>query len=105
MDQERRTISLSNWLAGRSDVLIATKSAGTGINKPDVKFVFQIGWPESVEEYFQQIGRAGRDNQTPVCILFPQSTNKSFHLKHLVKNEEESFRLFGISRLATSEML
>ena len=99
LDQESRTTSLNNWLAGRSDVLIATKSAGTGINKPDVRFVFQIGWPESVEEYFQQIGRAGRDNQTSVCILFPQSTNKSFHLKHLVKNEEESFRLFGISRL------
>ena len=67
-DQESRTTSLNDWLTGRSDVLIATKYAGTGINKPDVRFVFQIGWPESVEEYCQQIGRAGKGNHANICV-------------------------------------
>ena len=97
LDPQSRSTALNNWLLGNTYILIATKSAGTRINKPNVRFVFQTGWPESVEEYFQQIGRAGRDNLISQCTLFPQATNRSFHLKHLVKNEDESFRNFGDS--------
>ena len=96
LDPQSRSTALNNWLLGNTYILIATKSAGTGINKPNVRFVFQIRWPESVEEYFQQTGRAGRDNLMSHCTLFPQATNRSFRLKHLVKNEDESFRNFGV---------
>ena len=91
LDQQSRNNALSNWLSGATNILTATRAAGTGINKGNVRFVFQIGWADSLEEYYQQIGRAGPDGLTSLCVMYPLAGNKSFHLKHLLQNEEEAF--------------
>ena len=98
LDQQSRNNALSNWLSGATNILTATRAAGTGIVKGNVRLVFQIGWADSLEEYCQQIGRAGRDGLTSLCVMFPLAGNKSFHLKHLMQNEEEAFRQQGVKR-------
>lgn len=69
LPQESRSQKQSEWMTGHTRVIIATNAFGMGIDKPDVRFVIHMDIPDSIEAYFQEAGRAGRDGKTAHAVL------------------------------------
>lgn len=69
LDTERRTIIQEAWIANKVRIIVATNAFGMGIDKPDVRIVLHLALPESLEAYFQEAGRAGRDEKKAYAVL------------------------------------
>ena len=66
---EMRNVKQDAWKKGSTRVMVCTNAFGMGIDKADVRFVVHLDLPESVEAYFQEAGRAGRDEKTAYAVL------------------------------------
>lgn len=75
------------WTEGKVRVMIATNAFGMGIDKPDVRLVIHIDCPDSIEAYFQEAGRAGRDGLKAYAVLLYNSHDKA----KLARRVEETF--------------
>jgi ATP-dependent DNA helicase RecQ len=76
LSTEMRNRKQDEWKRGATRIVVCTNAFGMGIDKPDVRFVVHIDLPESIEAYFQEAGRGGRDEKTAYAALLYNDTDK-----------------------------
>lgn len=81
MTHDERSKALTGWMNGTYSLMIATNAFGMGIDKPNVRFVLHYDFPENLEAYTQEAGRAGRDGQEARTIAFIEE-NDALELQH-----------------------
>ncbi len=84
LNPEVRHRKQDEWLAGKTRVIVATNAFGMGIDKPDVRFVIHLDPPDSLEAYFQEAGRAGRDGKKAAAVLLFGDADKTRLKKQVV---------------------
>lgn len=77
LDNATKDIRQKRWQSGESRVIVATNAFGMGIDKPDVRLVVHLDLPDSVEAYFQEAGRAGRDGEKAYAVILYSKSDKT----------------------------
>jgi ATP-dependent DNA helicase RecQ len=83
LTHENRNLQQEKWTRGETRIMVATNAFGMGIDKADVRFVVHMDLPDSPEAYFQEAGRAGRDEMKAYAILLVNSYDKTIARQRL----------------------
>lgn len=90
--RERRAEVQRRFMGGELDVVVATNAFGMGVDKADVRTVVHDGVPASLEAYYQEAGRAGRDGAPARALLFATGKDKGLHVFFIQRTEDEEGR-------------
>ena len=86
LDSTTKDVRQKDWQADRIRIMVATNAFGMGIDKPDVRMVIHIDCPDSLEAYFQEAGRAGRDGRPSKAILLYNNSDERKLQKRIADN-------------------
>ena len=106
LDADVRTQMQRDWLTGERQVLVATNAFGMGIDKPDVRFVVHCACPDSLESYYQEAGRAGRDGEKSRCVIlyhFADRRTREWFIDNEALTVGATEQAFGIIRSHTDK--
>jgi len=87
IDPEEKKSRLTSWLNGSIPVMVATNAFGMGIDNPNVRYVIHIQLPESLESYFQEAGRAGRDDNSAYAYIIYNEYDKVLIKKQFIDSQ------------------
>ena len=95
------------FMAGEAPVVVATNAFGMGVDKADVRTVCHESVPSSLEAYYQEAGRAGRDGHPARCLLFATGRDKGLHVlfiqRSTVEDDAERASPSGVTRVAQTD--
>lgn len=87
---EERTAIQEEFMKGKASVIVATIAFGMGIDKADVRFVIHAGMPGTLERYYQEAGRAGRDSKPAICVLLHSGADSALQNYFIRKCYDDS---------------
>jgi ATP-dependent DNA helicase RecQ len=98
LEAEERTRVQDDFLAGRAQAVVATTAFGMGIDKPDVRLVCLVNYPDSVEGYVQMVGRAGRDGEPSQTLLLASPSDATALRRFAVSDVPAASELRAVYR-------
>ncbi len=86
LDQKTRNQRQEDWMTNKTRIIVSTNAFGMGIDKPDVRVVIHDEFTDSLEAYYQEAGRAGRDGQKAYAVLLYNESDKLTSAERIKKN-------------------
>jgi RecQ family ATP-dependent DNA helicase len=99
LEAEERTRVQDDFVAGRTQAVVATTAFGMGIDKPDVRLVCLVNYPDSLEGYVQMVGRAGRDGEPSQTLLLASSSDATALRRFAVSDVPTAAELRSVYRV------
>jgi ATP-dependent DNA helicase RecQ len=98
LPRDERAAAQRRFMAGEAPVVVATNAFGMGVDKADVRTVCHESVPSSVEAYYQEAGRAGRDGRPARCLLFATGRDKGLHVFFIERSTVGDEELKAVAR-------